>query len=118
MAPKPARPLERERHAASTRSLPLSAASLRLYECVAARRVQATKAREQRRPVHEGMTANGIAPSEIADMTRKDDERRAYLTWTGSLTLAGACTCRTHEGPTARYGGGGRGGAGVSVHAD
>ena len=43
----------------SARSLPFSAASLRLYVETAARKVQAGNARESRRPVHEGMTESG-----------------------------------------------------------
>jgi len=53
-------------HASSARSLPLSAASLRLKDEAAASSVHAAKAREQRRPVHEGTTASGKVPNQYS----------------------------------------------------
>jgi len=70
------------RHASSARSLPLSAASLRLKDEAAASSVHAAKAREQRRPVHEGTTASGKVPSAVAVKARKETERSEYLTVT------------------------------------
>ena len=59
----------------------------------AARKVQAGKARDSRRPVHEGMTEmgkEGEANTGTAVKSRKEEHSSAYLTLTGSSRFLGA----------------------------